>query len=377
MLWQMALTPEELQRYSRHLLIPEVGREGQERLKLSSVLLVGAGALGSPAAMYLAAAGVGRIGLVDDDKVEASNLQRQLLHAESTIGQSKLLSAAARLKEVNPLVELDLHDTRFTPGNAMGIAANYNLMVDGSDNFPTRFLTNDTGFLLKKPLVYGAIHRFEGQSTVFAPHLGGPCYRCLLPNMPAPGSAPSCAEAGVLGMLPGIMGSLQAMEAIKLILGVGEPPLGKLTLYDGLATSFRQVTIHRDPQCRLCGEAPDITSVDNTETRSASHCPTSPDTMNSISVEELKAKIEAGLDGLLVDVRQPEEYEAACIECSRLIPLAELPDKHGELPKDQTIYVHCKAGGRSARAVEFLVQQGYSKAINVSGGMDAWLELEN
>ncbi|MDX1680677.1 MAG: molybdopterin-synthase adenylyltransferase MoeB [Akkermansiaceae bacterium] len=373
----MSLSDTELQRYSRHLLIPEVGREGQERLKASSVLLVGTGALGSPAAMYLAAAGVGRIGLVDDDEVEASNLQRQVIHGESTVGKPKLESAAARLRDLNPEVELELHATRFTPDNAVEIASQYGLIVDGSDNFPTRFLTNDTGFLLKKPVVYGAIHRFEGQASVFAPHLGGPCYRCLLPEMPAPGSVPSCAEAGVLGVLPGIIGSMQAMEAIKLLLGIGEPPLGKLTLYDALGTEFRQLRIHRDPQCRLCGEHPSIENVDSAETRASTTCSIPTDSMKTITVEELREKIASGLDGLLIDVRQPEEYEAANIEQARLIPLGELPDKLGELPRDQTLYLHCKAGGRSARAVEFLSEQGFDKAVNVEGGMDAWLKMRD
>lgn len=371
----MPLSSEELQRYSRHLLIPEVGKEGQERLKQSSVLLVGAGALGSPAAMYLAAAGVGRLGLVDDDKVEASNLQRQVLHGESWVGKSKLESAAARLREINPLVEVELHETRFTPDNAMGIAESYDLIVDGSDNFATRFLTNDAGFFLRKPVVYGAIHRFEGQSSVFAPHLGGPCYRCLLPAMPEPGSVPTCAEAGVLGVLPGIIGSLQAMEAIKLLLGIGDPPLGKLTIYEALQTSFRSVTLHRDPHCRLCGDQREIEGVDNVETRDSNSCNTQSDSMNTITAQELKTKMATGLDGLLIDVRQPEEYEVAHIEGSRLIPLAELPDQCGTLPADQTIYVHCKAGGRSAKAVKFLSEHGFPEAINVSGGMDAWLEL--
>lgn len=375
MLLPMALTPEELQRYSRHLRIPEVGREGQEKLKAASVLLVGTGALGSPAAMYLATAGVGRLGLVDDDKVEASNLQRQLLHGESSVGQSKLESATVRLKEINSQVELELHETRFTPDNATDIAKDYDIIVDGSDNFPTRFLTNDTGFFFKKPVVYGAIHRFEGQATVFAPHLGGPCYRCLLPKMPEPGSVPSCAEAGVLGVLPGIIGSMQAMEAIKLILGIGEVPLGKLTVYDGLGSSVRQITLHADPQCRLCGQAPEIMGVDNPETRASVSCTIPYQSMNTITVQELKAKLAAGLDGLLIDVRQPEEYDVAHIEGSELIPLAELPKRFESLPREQTIYVHCMVGGRSARAVDFLTQKGFSKAVNVEGGMDAWIEL--
>lgn len=374
MLLPMPLTPEELQRYSRHLLIPDIGRVGQEKLKAASVLLVGIGALGSPAAMYLAAAGVGRLGLVDDDKVEASNLQRQLLHGESTIGQSKLQSAFARLKEINPHVEVELHEVRFTPDNAVEIASNYDLIVDGTDNFPARFLTNDTGFFLKKPLVHGSIHRFEGQCTVFAPHLGGPCYRCLLPNMPEPGSVPSCAEAGVLGALPGIIGSMQALEAIKLIIGIGEPPYGKLIVYDGLTTSFRKLTLHADPQCRLCGANQDIQSVDNSETRASLSCTTS-ESMNSITAQELKDKLTAGLDGILIDVRQPEEYEVANINGAQLIPLGDLQDKCAQLPMDTTIYVHCKAGGRSAKACNILSQCGLPNVVNVEGGMDAWLEL--
>jgi len=375
MLQRMSLSPEELHRYSRQLRIPEVGREGQEKLKLASVLLVGCGALGSPAAMYLAAAGVGRLGLVDEDVVELTNLQRQLLHGESWLGQPKLESAAARLREINPHVSVQAHPQRFTPDNAMTIAGGYDVIVDGSDNFPTRFLTNDTGFFLRKPVVYGAIHRFEGQSTVFAPHLGGPCYRCLLPESPAPGSVPSCAEAGVLGVLPGIIGSLQAMEAIKLLLGIGEVPLGRLTLYDGLRSSFRQIALHSDPQCRLCGASRAIASVDNPETRASVSCST--DTMNSITVEELRAKIESGLDGLLLDVRNPDEHAEAHIEASRLIPLPELAGRLAELPRDQTIYVHCKAGGRSARAVKLMMEEGFPRVVNVSGGMDAWLELDD
>lgn len=370
----MDLSQDELQRYSRHLLIPEVGREGQERLKRSSVLLVGSGALGSPAAMYLAAAGVGRLGLVDDDTVDVSNLQRQILHGESWVGRPKLESAAARLREINPHVELEAHPVRLTPDNAMAIAQGYDLIVDGSDNFPTRFLTNDVAFLQRKPLVYGAIHRFEGQTTVFAPHLGGPCYRCMLPTMPAPGSVPSCAEAGVLGVLPGIIGSIQAVEAIKLLLGVGEVPLGKLTVYDALRSSFRSLQLQPDPECRLCGDHPRVTSADNAETRAAATCATADDSMNSITTRELRAKIAAGLDGLLIDVRQPEEYEVAHIEAARLIPLAELEAELGGLPKDETIYVHCKAGGRSARAVKLMEANGFSKAVNVTGGMDQWLK---
>jgi len=369
------LSTEERLRYSRHLLIPEVGQEGQLRMKNASVLVIGSGGLGSPAALYLAAAGVGRLGLVDPDAVEASNLHRQILHGESWIGRPKLESAAARLREVNPHVVVDCHPVRFTPGNALDIAREYDILVDGSDNFPTRFLTNDAAYFLNKPLVYGAIHRFEGQMTVFAPHLGGPCYRCLLPNMPAAGAVPSCAEAGVLGVLPGIIGSLQAMEAIKLILGIGKIPLGQLTVYDALGSGFRTLTLRRDPACRLCGEQPDIHHVANAQTTASSPCPLTPDTMETITVTELHAILADNYPGLLLDVREPDEHAIANIPQARLIPLASLPEHVASLPRDREILIHCKAGGRSAKAVRFLLDNGFSRVKNVSGGMDAWLEL--
>jgi adenylyltransferase/sulfurtransferase len=368
------LSPAELLRYSRHLLIPAVGEAGQLRLKKAAVLLIGSGALGSPAALYLAAAGVGRLGLVDPDVVEASNLQRQILHGESWIGKPKLESAAARLREVNPHVRSELHPVRFSPENAIEIAENYDLIVDGSDNFPTRFLTNDTAFFLKKPLIYGAIHRFEGQTGVFAPHLGGPCYRCLIPNMPPAGSVPSCQEAGVLGVLPGIIGSLQAMEAIKLILGIGSVPLGKLTCYDALNSSFRTLRLNRDPECRLCGERPEIDSVANAETHAAASCDFAKHSMETITTTELRAILAGNYQGLLIDVREPDEHAAARIEGSRLIPLQTLPDQLDSLPQDREILIHCKVGGRSAKAVQFLLDQGFTDVKNVAGGMDAWLE---
>jgi molybdopterin/thiamine biosynthesis adenylyltransferase/rhodanese-related sulfurtransferase len=367
------LSSAELLRYSRHLLIPAVGEAGQLRLKNASALLIGTGALGSPAALYLAAAGVGRLGLVDADVVDASNLQRQILHGESWIGKPKLESAAARLREVNPHVEVELHPVRFTPENAMEIARKYDILVDGSDNFPTRFLTNDTAFFLKKPLVYGAIHRFEGQTGVFAPHLGGPCYRCLLPNMPPAGSVPSCQEAGVLGVLPGIIGSLQAMEAIKLILGIGSVPLGKLTCYDALGSSFRSLKLNRDPQCRLCGDQPDIHDVANAETTASATCDFTSSPMETITTSELRAVLSENFEGLLIDVREPDEYSVARIEGSRLIPLRTLPDELENLPTDCEILVHCKAGGRSAKAVQLLLSHGFTRVKNVAGGMDAWL----
>lgn len=372
----VTLSPAELLRYSRHLLIPSIGEEGQVRLKNASVLLVGCGALGSPAALYLAAAGVGRLGLVDADVVDASNLQRQILHGESWVGKPKLESATARLREVNPHVKTESHATRLTPENAMEIARSYDIIVDGSDNFPTRFLTNDTAFFLQKPLVYGAIHRFEGQTGVFAPHLGGPCYRCMLPHMPAHGSVPSCQEAGVLGVLPGIIGSIQAMEAIKLILGIGEPPLGKITAYDALHSRFRTLTLRRDPHCRLCGESPEIFSVRNPETLAQNSCTPSESTMQTITTAELRTLLAGDFQGLLIDVREPHEHAMAKIEGARLIPLATLMEHIDSLPTDCDIFVHCKMGMRSARAVEMLIDRGFTRVKNVLGGIDAWLSEE-
>jgi adenylyltransferase/sulfurtransferase len=367
------LSPAELLRYSRHLLIPSIGEAGQLRLKNASVLLVGCGALGSPAALYLAAAGVGRLGLIDADVVDASNLQRQILHGESWVGKPKLESAAARLREVNPHVNLEPHPARLTPDNAMDIAASYDVLVDGSDNFPTRFLTNDAAFFLRKPLVYGAIHRFEGQTGVFAPHLGGPCYRCMLPHMPAPGSVPSCQEAGVLGVLPGIIGSIQAMEALKLILGIGTVPLGKLTAYDALHSRFRTLTLHCDPHCRLCGGRPEITSVKNPETLTQATCKPSETSMQTITTAELRTLLAGDFQGLLIDVREPHEHAIARIEGARLIPLATLMEHIDSLPADRDILVHCKMGMRSARAVEMLMDRGFTRVANVTGGIDAWL----
>lgn len=370
------LSAEEKARYSRHLLIPEIGEAGQRRLKNASVLLIGAGGLGSPAALYLAAAGVGRLGLLDPDTVDSSNLQRQLLHSDATVGIAKTLSAAARLRETNPHITLDLHPVRFTPENATSIASGYDIILDGSDNFPTRFLANDTAFFLKKPLVYGAIHRFDGQMAVFAPHLGGPCYRCLLPEIPAPGTVPSCAEAGVLGVLPGIIGSLQAMEAIKLILGIGEPPLGKILNYDALRTSFRSLSLPHDPACRLCGENPTITSVSNPETHANPSCEVHDPAMQTITAAELKARLDSGsLDALLIDVREKDEWDITHIPQARLIPLQTIPAHADSLPRDTEIIIHCKAGMRSARACEYLMSLGFENVTNVEGGMDAFVNL--
>lgn len=371
-----SLSPAELLRYSRHLLIPAIGEAGQLRLKNASVLLIGTGALGSPAALYLAAAGVGRLGLVDADVVDASNLQRQILHGESWIGKPKLDSAAARLREVNPHITVELHPVRFSPENAMEIARSYDILVDGSDNFPTRFLTNDTAYFLHKPLIYGAIHRFDGQTGVFAPHLGGPCYRCLLPTMPAPGSVPSCQEAGVLGVLPGIIGSIQAMETLKVILGIGTVPLGKLTVYDALQSSFRTLKLNRDPHCRLCGDHPEIHSVANPETLASAACAFSNNDIPSITTAELRTLLSGDFQGLLIDVREPQEHAIASIPGARLIPLTSLPDEFENLPGDCEIFIHCKSGARSAKATRLLLDHGFPSVKNITGGIDAWLREE-
>ncbi len=372
-----ALSSTERLRYSRHLLIPTVGEAGQLRLKNASVLLIGVGALGSPAALYLAAAGVGRLGLIDADSVEASNLQRQILHTESSVGKPKLESAAARLRDVNPHVQIDLHPGRFNPENALEIAGKYDILVDGSDNFPTRFLTNDTAFFLRKPLVYGAIHRFEGQAAVFAPHLGGPCYRCLLPQLPEANSVPNCQEAGVLGVLPGIIGSIQAMESLKLLLEIGTVPLGRLTVYDALGSTFRHLNLARDPLCRLCGDHPDITTIANTETSATPLCDSHQQKpMQSITTTQLRELLGGNFTGLLIDVREPDEHAVARIEGSRLIPLKSLPGILDELPRDRDIYVHCKSGMRSSKAVRMLIDRGFTRVKNVHGGIDAWLEME-
>ena len=371
-----ALSPEEIRRYARHLSVPGVGEQGQRRLKASSVLMIGTGGLGSPAALYLAAAGVGRIGLIDPDTVDRSNLQRQILHGESWVGKPTLESAAARLREVNPHVELDLLPVRFTPENAMDLVSRYDVVLDGCDNFPTRFLSNDACFFLKKPCVYGSIFRFDGQVTVFAPHLGGPCYRCMLPSLPAPGAAPSCEEAGVLGVLPGVIGSLQAMETIKLLLGIGDPPMGKLLCYDALATTFRNLRLRRDPACRLCGDAPSIDTVMNPETNASASCSVPATDVPAISAGDLAARIDAGEGPFVLDVRQPEEEAEGVIPGARMIPLPELPERLAEIPADREIFVHCRSGGRSSRAVKLLREAGISGAVNITGGINAWNALE-
>lgn len=363
------LTTAELQRYARHLAIPEFGIEAQRKLKAARVLCIGAGGLGSPITMYLAAAGVGTLGLVDADVVEVSNLQRQLLFGQSDLGRPKLEAARDRLLDINPHLVLHLHPERFTAANAMQLAADYDVIIDGTDNFPTRYLSNDVAVWLKKPNVYGSILRFEGQVGVFAPHLGAPCYRCMSPQPPAPGLVPSCAEGGVLGVLPGLIGTMQALEAIKLITGIGEPLLGKLLHVDTLGMRFRTFTLRRDPECPVCGEKPTITAPIDYE----GFCGIKPTPkVNTISVTELHALRQSGTPHFLLDVREPDEYATARIEGSVLIPLAQVTARAGELPRDLPLYVHCKLGGRSAKAVAALEELGFTNAVNVTGGITAW-----
>lgn len=368
------LTQEELTRYSRHIMMPEVTAEGQRRLKAARVLCIGAGGLGSPAALYLAAAGVGTIGLVDFDKVDLSNLQRQILHGTKNIGQSKVESARARLRDLNPNVGLELHDFRFASDNAADLVAGYDVIVDGSDNFATRYLSNDVCVWAGKPNVYGSVFRFDGQSTVFAPHLGGPCYRCLFPDPPDPGSVPSCAEAGVFGVLPGIIGMVQAIEAIKLITGIGETLLGRLLLLDALKMKFREFKVRRDPQCPVCGDSPTITEPIDYEAFCNGAIPVGAGTIPTISVRDLKRKLDEKSPLLLIDVREPFEYEIARIEGSTLIPLKELPERMAELGSDREIIALCKSGGRSAYAVQLLQSAGYNQSFNLEGGIDQWAD---
>ncbi len=363
------LSGEETARYSRHLMMPEVTTDGQRRLKAAHVLCIGAGGLGSPAALYLAAAGVGKIGIVDFDDVDLSNLQRQILHGTKDIGRNKLESARDRLRDANPNVEVELHGCRFSSENAPGLVARYDLVIDGSDNFPTRYLSNDVCVFARKPNVYGSVFRFDGQATVFAPHLGGPCYRCLFPEPPAPGTVPNCAEAGVLGVLPGIIGMVQAIEAIKLILGVGETLVGRLLHFDALKMKFREFNVRRDLECPVCGERPTITEpIDYDQ-----FCGIAAD-VPAISVHELKRKLDARETIQLIDVREPFEFEIARIDAAKLIPLGQLPDHLHELKQNGHTIVHCHRGTRSAQAVEMLRRAGFADVYNLEGGIDAWAE---
>ena len=365
----MRLSVEELQRYSRHLIMPEVTSEGQNRLKAARVLCIGAGGLGSPAALYLAAAGVGTLGIVDFDDVDLSNLQRQILHGTKDIGRGKLESARDRLHDINPQIETELHRCRFSSENASQLVAKYDVVVDGSDNFPTRYLSNDVCVFAHKPNVYGSVFRFEGQTTVFAPHLGGPCYRCLFPEPPPPDSVPNCAQAGVLGVLPGIIGMLQAIETLKLIFGIGESLVGRLLHFDALKVKFRELNLRRDPQCPVCGENPTIFSpIDYEQFCGASDEGAIPE----MSPHELKRKMDAGEPFELIDVREPFEYEIARIGGATLIPLGEIFERLDDLSGEQPIVVHCHSGKRSAQAVGLLQQHGFTKVYNLEGGIDAW-----
>jgi adenylyltransferase/sulfurtransferase len=367
---------DERARYSRHLIMPEVTLAGQRRLKAARALCIGAGGLGSPSALYLAAAGVGTLGLVDNDRVELSNLQRQLLHGTSDVGRPKLESARDRLTAVNPNVQVQLHSARFTSDNAQEIVADYDIVIDGSDNFPTRYLSSDVCVFLRKPNIYGSVFRFDGQTTVFGPHLGGPCYRCLFPEPPPAGSVPNCAEAGVLGVLPGIIGTMQAIEAIKLIVGQGETLLGRLLHFDALKMKFREFKLRRDPECPVCGEHPSITEPIDYEffcgSRATEESDDSAESIPEISVSELKRRMDAGEPLTLIDVREDYEYEIARIDGARLFPLRQLRDRMDEIPREGDVVIHCHSGIRSAHAVQLLQKAGYRKASNLVGGIDAW-----
>lgn len=372
------LSNDEVARYSRHLIMPEVRLEGQKKLKAASVLCIGAGGLGSPIALYLAAAGVGRIGMVDCDVVDYSNLQRQILHGTKDVGRKKINSGRDRVKDINPNVQVDLHDCFFTAENAKEIVAQYDIVIDGTDNFPTRYLSNDVCVMLKKPNVYGSIFRFDGQCTVFAPHLGGPCYRCLYPEPPPPGMVPSCAEGGVLGVLPGVVGVMQAIEAIKLIIGVGDPLIGRLVHFDALKMKFREFKIRKDPKCPLCGENPTITELIDYDQfcgiPQAQAAEEAEPPVPTVTVEELKEKLDAEEPIVLIDVREPHEWDIARIPGAKLIPLSELTSRMSELDSSDTIYLQCKVGGRSAQALRSLQKAGFSKLYNVEGGIIAWAE---
>jgi sulfur-carrier protein adenylyltransferase/sulfurtransferase len=369
------LTQDDLTRYSRHLILPEVGVEGQRKLKAARVLCVGTGGLGSPLALYLAAAGVGTLGLVDFDVVDASNLQRQIIHSTADIGRKKLDSAEEKLKALNPALNVVKHETMLSSANALEILKDYDVIADGTDNFPTRYLVNDACVLLGKPNAYGSIFRFEGQASVFAAK-DGPCYRCLYPEPPPPGLVPSCAEGGVLGILPGLIGVIQATEAIKLILGIGEPLIGRLLLVDALKLRFRELKLRKNPDCPVCGTHPTVTKLIDYE----QFCGIRPETKEEqamkngipqLSVKDLKKRIDAGENLFILDVREPFEYQIANIG-GKLIPQGEVPHRLAEIDRDREIIVQCKSGGRSQRIAEFLKQSGYPKVANVSGGILAW-----
>ena len=367
------LSNEEIARYSRHLILPEVGMEGQRKLKRAKVAMIGAGGLGAPVGLYLAAAGVGHIGLVDFDVVDASNLQRQVIHGTNDIGRKKLDSAADRMRDINPNVIIDKFDTGLTSENALEILRPYDIVVDGTDNFPTRYLVNDACVLLHKPNVYGSIFRFEGQATLFA-YEDGPCYRCLYPEPPPPGLVPSCAEGGVLGILPGIIGVIQATEAVKIILGIGQTLKNRLLLYDALDMRFRELKLRRDTDCPVCGDHPTVTQLIDYKQFCGMNNETNPTPNQKDAIEptEVKAKLDRDDDFTLLDVREPHEYQIAKIGGSKLIPLGELPKRLNELNRESEIVTHCKSGARSQQAFELLKQNGFTNVRNMTGGITAW-----
>jgi molybdopterin/thiamine biosynthesis adenylyltransferase/rhodanese-related sulfurtransferase/molybdopterin converting factor small subunit len=372
------LTNDEVKRYSRHLIMPEVGVEGQRKLKAGKVLCIGAGGLGSPAAMYLAAAGVGTIGIVDFDVVDFSNLQRQIIHSTPDVGRSKLDSAKDRLHAINPHVDIQTYDTALSSENALKLFEPYDVILDGTDNFPTRYLTNDACVLLDKPNAYGSIFRFEGQASVFATR-NGPCYRCLYPEPPPPGLVPSCAEGGVLGVLPGVIGVIQATEAIKLIAGIGEPLIGRFLIYDALKMRFRELQLRKDPDCPVCGTHPTITALIDYE-QFCGIPPAAPEPIivqnsaTDISSLELKQRLDRGDNLKIIDVREPNEYQINRIAGSVLIPLGDVPRRYAELDPDEEIVVHCKMGGRSAKAADFLRSVGFKRVRNLTGGILDWID---
>jgi len=375
----ITLSHEEIRRYSRHLIMPEVGMSGQKKLKAASVLLIGAGGLGSPLAMYLAAAGVGRIGLVDYDTVDFSNLHRQIIHGTKDVGRLKLESARDRILDINPHVQVDTYEVPLTSANALELFAPYDIVIDGTDNFPTRYLTNDACVLLGKPNVYGSIFRFEGQASVFHAK-EGPCYRCLFPEPPPPGLVPSCAEGGVLGVLPGTIGAIQATEAIKLILGVGEPLIGRLLLYDATTMTFDEVRLRKNPNCPICGEHPTITGLIDYEqfcgmpAHDHSEFATAVAGVPAITPIELKQRLDAGDDLFILDVREPHEWEISNLAAlgAVLIPKGQVLEHLGELDTAREIVVQCKTGGRSADIVGLLQRHGFKKLLNLEGGINRW-----
>ncbi|HVU08610.1 MAG TPA: molybdopterin-synthase adenylyltransferase MoeB [Verrucomicrobiae bacterium] len=372
----MQLNNDEIRRYSRHLILPEVGLAGQKKIKAASVLCIGAGGLGSPIAMYLAAAGIGKIGIVDFDTVDYSNLQRQILHTDADVGRSKAESAKETINALNPNVEVVIHNTRISSENALDLIRPYDIVVDGTDNFPTRYLTNDACVLLKKPNVYGSIFRFEGQASVFAPHLGGPCYRCLYPEPPPPGMVPSCAEGGVLGVLPGIIGCIQTNEILKLALGKGNLLVGRLLLFNALDMKFRELKLRKDPACPVCGENPTIKELIDYEV----FCGFEPaakenENADEVTVQDAKKALDNPNLGIkLIDVREPFEYEIAKIDGVPLLPLSQLQQRFTELDPNTQYYLLCKVGARSHQAAEFLREQGFKYVKNVKGGTNAWAE---